>query len=274
MELTDCRWPPLPDRYAEALREAVAFVLAQFSPAAIVAAGSVVRGAGDPRSDIDLLVVHAAAYRQRLQRRYAGVPVEILVNPPEAVRDYFVSEHRRASPSTARMLMSGFVVLDDPVLGALREEAAQWLERRSAPTADEDIWACYEVATTLEDAEDVRPRDPAMASILLGEAVTEALRHWLHVRDGVLPGRKDLLRRVREADTELGSLSEQLFSTPGIDERILLARQIAQRCVGAVGFFEWDSARLPVPGRREEPDAGPSTPARIVKDDPEGVSEA
>jgi hypothetical protein len=275
MELTDCRWPPLPDPYGEALRDAVAFVLAQFSPVAIVAAGSVVRGAGDPLSDIDLLVIHTTAYRQRLQRRYAGVPVEIIVNPPEAVRDCFASEHRHARPSTARMLTTGFAVLDDPVLGVLREEAAQWLDRRSAPTADEDIWACYEVATTLEDAEDVRPRDPAMASVLLGEAVTAALRHWLHVRDGVLPGRKDLLRRVREADTELGSLSDQLFSTPGIDERILLGRKIAQRCVGAVGFFEWDSARLPVPGRRQEPDACPATPAvRIVKDDPESVPEA
>jgi predicted nucleotidyltransferase len=289
MALSDCHWPALPAPYSEALHEAVELVVTEFRPVGIVAAGSVVRGAGDPRSDIDLLVIHTAAFRQRLQRRYAGVPVEIFVNPPDGVREIFLSEHRRARPTMARMLATGFVVQDGAALGELRQEAAQWLDKRSAPTADEDIWACYQVATMLEDAEDVRPRDPAMAAVLLSEAITAGLRHWLHVRDGVLPGSKGLLAKVREADTELGSLSDQLFGAADIDLRIRLARQIAQRCVGAVGFFEWDSARLPVPGRHHEGDratraqlrpgdgasataAETGASAGVVEDDPERMT--
>jgi hypothetical protein len=273
MELSGCRWPSLPEPYAEALQDAVGFVLAEFRPVGIVVAGSIVRGAGDPGSDLDLHVIHTAAYRQRLQRRYAGVPVELFVNPPAAVRDSFESEHRRARPSTAHMLSTGFVVLDGPEMAALREEAGEWLKRRSPPTADEDTWACYEVATTLEDAEDLRPRDPAMAAALAGEAITAGLRHWLHVRDGVLPARKELLARVREADAELGSLAAGFYGAPDIDTRIRLARQIAQRCVGATGFFEWDSPRLPVPGVRHgpstEPLDDPPVPPDPVPDDPE-----
>lgn len=265
MELSNCRWPPVPQPYAAALREAVSFVVAEFSPLGIVAAGSVVRGAADPGSDIDLAVIHSASYRQRLQRRYTGVPVEIFVNPPAGVRELFPAEHRRAHPSMAHMLATGFVVLDGPDLATLREEAAQWLTRRSAPTADEDIWACYDAATTLEDAQDVQARDPAMAAALAGEAVTAALRHWLHVRDGVLPARKELLARVREADPELGTLASQLYSAADIGTRLQLARQIAQRCVGATGFFEWDSARLPLPGRRLQEAPG----AEVAVDRPE-----
>ena len=150
------------------------------------------------------------------------------------------------------MLATGFVVLGGTELAALREEAAQWLARRSAPTADEDIWACYDAATMLEDAEDIRARDPAMAAALLSEAVTAALRHWLRVRDGRLPAPKELLARLREADVELATLAAELYCAASLDTRIGLARQITQRCVGAVGFFEWDSARLPLPGRRPE----------------------
>ncbi len=248
MPVTECQWPRLPAGYAEALRQAVEFVLAEFQPVAIVAAGSIVRGVGDLRSDIDLFVIHTASFKQRLQRRYAGVPVEMFINPPHAVREYFVSENHRARPSTAHMLAMGFVVLDAPVLGVLRAEAAEWLSRRSPFTDDEAIWARYSVATTLEDAEDVRARDPAMASELLGEAVAEALRYWLRVRNGVLPRNKELIAQVRRDDAELGAACERFFCEADIDGRVGLARQIVQRCVGAVEFFEWDSAKIPVPG--------------------------
>ncbi len=58
-------------------------------PLGIIAAGSVVRGAGDRASDLDIYVVHERPYRQRLQRWFGDVPVEIFVNPIRAIREYF-----------------------------------------------------------------------------------------------------------------------------------------------------------------------------------------
>jgi hypothetical protein len=259
MEIADCRWPALATSHGEALRHAVAFVAAEFRPVAIVAAGSIVRGVGDARSDIDLFVIHAEPFKQRLQRRFAGVPVEIFVNPPGSVREYFAGEHARARPSTAHMLATGFVVLDAPLLEVLRAEAADWLKKRSPLSADQDIWARYIAASKLEDAEDVQVRDPAMATALLYEAVTEALRYWIRVRRGVLPGAKRLIEEVRADDAALGMAAERFFRASSIDERVMLARQIAQRCIGAVGFFEWDSPKIPVPftGDRIAPSAAP-----------------
>ena len=245
-DLARCQWPPLTAKYAEALREAVAFVFAEFRPSGIVAAGSILRGEGDLRSDLDLFVIHAAPFKQRLQRRFAGVPVEMFVNPPKSVREYFASENERARPSTAHMMATGFVVLDAPALRELRAEAAEWLRKRSPPTADQAIGDRYRVATVLEDAEDVSERDPAMAVQLLGESVSEALRHWLRARNGVLPGAKHLLTQVRQGDAELGAACDRFFAAADGTERVRLARQIVQACVGAVEFFEWDSPRIPV----------------------------
>src|SRR5215208_6321758 len=98
-------WPPLPERYDRALREAVAYVRDRFAPAAIIAAGTILRGAPDPASDIDLVVVHHEPWRQRLQRFFGdpGVPVEIFVNPPAAIEHAFASEQARARPVMAHM---------------------------------------------------------------------------------------------------------------------------------------------------------------------------
>src|SRR5438128_286942 len=123
-----CRYPPLPEPYAGALRDAVAFVFSRFEPIGIVATGTIVRGNPSPSSDLDLYVIHRDPRRQRLQRRFRGVPAEIFVNPPERVEAYFAEERAEGRPLTAHMLATGFVVLrTDPVLDDLRARAAAQL---------------------------------------------------------------------------------------------------------------------------------------------------
>jgi hypothetical protein len=133
-ELAMCSWPDLPPRYATALRAVVAFVFETFEPRAIVAAGSVVRGAGDRSSDLDIFVVQERPYKQRLQRWFGDVPVEIFVNPARAIRAYFASEHEHGRPSAAHMIATGFPVFGGQAIDALREEAAEWLKKPQAPS--------------------------------------------------------------------------------------------------------------------------------------------
>ncbi len=68
----------------------------------IIVAGTHISGNPDPTSDLDIYVIHAHPQRQRIQKRFKGVPAEIFVNPPAAIRRYFAEEVRR--PSTAHML--------------------------------------------------------------------------------------------------------------------------------------------------------------------------
>lgn len=240
-------WPPLVAPYDAALRAAVADVLATYDPLAIIAAGSVLRGQGGPTSDIDLYVLHAAPYRQRLQRRYAGVPFEIFINPPEQVRRYFAEEHAAARPVTAHILMTGFVVLDrDPILQALRTEAATWLHTPPAPSDDALLWRRYLIADELDNARDVVETDPACAALILHSAVNRLVEYAFLARRQNLPRQKALLAAFSTLDPEAGATVRAFYAAADAGERLALATQVAAHLTGAVSFFEWDSAQLPV----------------------------
>jgi predicted nucleotidyltransferase len=51
-----CKWPELSEKYDLALRSAVEFILENYSPVGIVAAGTIIRGAPDKSSDLDIYV--------------------------------------------------------------------------------------------------------------------------------------------------------------------------------------------------------------------------
>ena len=88
---------PLP-RHKHALRDAVSFVLGSFKAVGIIASGTIVRGNPDATSDIDLWVIHLEPNRQRIQKFFNSVPVEIFVNP----RGQFVLTSRKTNPTHVR----------------------------------------------------------------------------------------------------------------------------------------------------------------------------
>lgn len=247
-----CSWPPLPERFAEALRAAVAFALDEVDAVGVVATGTIVRGTPDASSDLDLYVVHEAPVRRRVQRYFGdGVPTEILVNPPAAVRTYFIEEHARGRPVTAHMLATGHVVLArGPVVPELRSEAAAWLARPSRPGEAATTWARYAAATRLEDATDVAERDPATAAMLRMEAVVAMLQLRCRATTGSVPRGKDLLARVAALDPELGALARRVFAPASAAVAHAAAAEIADRTIGVRGFFEWDSGFGPLPTPR------------------------
>jgi predicted nucleotidyltransferase len=79
-------------------------------------AGTILRGDPDATSDIDLWVVHLEPVRQRLQKFFNTVPVEIFVNPPWTIETYFVQDQANARPISAHMMATGHVILaSDPI---------------------------------------------------------------------------------------------------------------------------------------------------------------
>lgn len=247
--LAQCRWPDLAEPYAEALRDAVALILGRFTPQGIVAAGSIVRGTPHRSSDLDIYVVHAAPVRQRVQRLFAGVPAEIFVNPPAAIRGYFGEEQASGRPLTAHMLATGYVVLDrDPVIAELRSEAAALLAQPPVLSAAQLQRERYMAATLFEDAIDVADADAATADLLLGQAVPLLLQHLFRRSGLFVPRTKELLARTAALDADVGALARQFYGAPEHRERRALAEQIADRTIGGRGFFEWESAVEPIDG--------------------------
>lgn len=241
------RWPPLAAPYAAALRDAVAAVLASYTPIGLIAAGSILRGQGGPTSDIDLYVLHEALFRQRLQRRFAGVPFEIFINPPTQVCRYFVEEHAAARPVTAHILTTGFVMLAcDPVVATLCAEAATWLATPPALDAAALRWRSYLIADALDNARDCAGVDPANAAAILHDAVDHLVDYAFLAQKQHLPRVKARLAALAALDPAAATLAQRFYLTADLPARLDLAVALARHLTGVDTFFVWDSAPLPV----------------------------
>lgn len=243
MDLADCNFPGLPDRYDRALREAVAFVLSRFEPLGIIAAGTIVRGEPAPTSDHDLYVLVPGTKKQRIQKKFCGVPAEIFVNPPRAVEQYFEKDRKANRPITAHMIATGFVVLDRaPDVERLRALAREYLGRSAELTDGDRIWQRYVPALHLEDATDMIEADHDVATFLMNQAVSDMLRFaFFSNRDHHVPRWKEILPVVCALDHETGELARRYFRAGSLEERLALAQLLADRICGARGFFEWES---------------------------------
>jgi len=226
-----------------ALDLAVELVSGRYAPWAIVAAGTLIQGVGDGRSDIDLYVLHDQPFRQRIQRTFGGVPVEIFVNPESAVLRYFDEEAKDGRPLTAHMLATGVALLgrDDPRFQALRERARARLESRPSWTAAELTQARYGAATLVEDALDRRSADPETAMRLLGVAMSSTLSYWFKRRSSNIPRAKEILPEVDRIDPELGRLFRAFWGDGSREVRWTAALSIADRVLETRGFFDWES---------------------------------
>ena len=243
MSLQDCTFPGLPEPYDQALRAAVAFIFTRFTPASIVAAGSILRGLPDPSSDLDLYVIHEQPFRQRIQKFFHGVPAEIFVNPPAMVRRYFAEEQAARRPITAHMLTTGFVVYGEhALLAELRQQAQELLAAPPAAEAVPLLWARDLAGNLYEDAQDVVARDPATALLFLSQAVHAMLQYAFQERGLFLPRQKELLLRLEALDPALGQAARRFYTAPDLAARRQAAEQIAALTVKETGFFEWEGA--------------------------------
>lgn len=247
MNTLDLNWPELAEPYASALREAVAFVLDQVDAVGIVACGSVIRGTPSPNSDLDIYVIHEAAWRQRIQRRFGGIPAEIFINPPAAIRGYFEGERQAGRPITAHMLSTGFVILDrDPVVQVLVAEAEAVLALPPDRSPADLLFLRYLAADLYENAVDMQHADPSTGLLILGDAIQRMVDYRYLAANVYLPRPKDRLTHLAALDPVAEALIRQFTQTGDINDRYRLAADLADRILDTQGFFEWESERLPV----------------------------
>ena len=238
--LENCDFPKLPAEYDVALRGAVSFVLASFTPVGIIASGTILRGNPDATSDIDLWVVHLEPVRQRVQKFFNAVPVEIFVNPPWTIQTYFAEEQSNARPISAHMIATGHVVLaTDPIVDELRRKA-EWLLTQPLDLNEEAITrAKYAAASHFEDSTDIAIRNPVGASMMLSQSLVEMMRFVFLRARRFIPRDKDLLEEFALLDQESAAKVRAFFQTSNCEERVSLATEVADRVLGTRGFFEW-----------------------------------
>ncbi len=236
------RLPSIHEPYQSALSEAARYILDRFAPVGIVACGSVLRGQGDASSDLDLYVVHRQPWRQRVQKFFQGVPVEIFVNPPETIRGYFVDEGRAGRAITAHMLSTGLVIWQtDPVLDELCAEAREFLAQPPNQSAQALLMARYMAATALEDAFDIRHKDPANAMLILEQAMSMMVQHAFLAANQRLPRIKETVDALATVDPALSILARTFYTSTDLPERFATAEAFARHVLDATGFFEWET---------------------------------
>jgi hypothetical protein len=237
------RVPP----FDRAVAELEAYVRATWDPLGVVVAGSIVRGEGGPTSDLDVVVVHEQPWRLRAQRRFAGVPVELFVNPPAKIRRYFVDEHAEGHPSTAHMFATGEVLVSHPVVEALIEEAREWLGRPLAFTPAQLAGQRYTAVDALDNARDMIADDPAAAHLLLASAVWQIIVHAFLGRGQFRPPSKRAVAALAELDPVAAELVRRWAGQSG-PAALATVEALAQRVLGVDTFFDWASDPDPVEG--------------------------
>jgi hypothetical protein len=236
------RWPAIDEPYNTALAEAVAFIRDCFEPIGLLAAGSVIRGAAQRRSDLDLLVIARKPEHRQLGRFFNGVAVEIFVNSPERMERHLEAEPQGGWLVNTHMLALGYVMYEaDPLVGQLRARAAAVLSGQAELSDAALSRLRYHVAAALEDGLDVADDDAEQAAALFARAVEGAIQYRFWTAHQWQPRHKDTLRALEAVDENLARCTRAFYRATAVGERGRLAREIVRLSTGVTGFFEWDS---------------------------------
>jgi hypothetical protein len=242
MRFNQCQFPILAQPYRQTLEESGRFILKRFDAMGIIAAGTIIRGAPDRSSDLDIFVIHSKRERQRIQRFFNGVRAEIFVNPPHCVERYFAEESGDGRPCTAHMLATGFVVLNaHPIVDELRAKSKQILNSAPNLTEAQLTQKRYAIADMYENATDMIGKNPHAAMMLMSDAVHQALQFRFLAANRWLPRYKDLLNELEALDSSLAQLARQFYGETSWQERFRVAEAVMDGTIGVRGFFEWES---------------------------------
>jgi hypothetical protein len=244
------RVPP----FDHALAELEAYAHATWRPLGLLVSGSIVRGEAGPTSDLDVFVVHDQPWRLRAQRRFAGVPAELFVNPPARIRQYFATEHADGRPATAHMFATGEVhgiagAPPHPVLHELVREAHDWLARPLAFTPAQLAARRYGAVDHLDDARDLvdagSAADLAAAQLLLAAAVSYIIAYAFLGRGQRQPRRKRAVAALTALDPIAGDLACRWSTQTGHDA-LATVETLARHVLGVDTFFAWETDPEPV----------------------------
>ena len=242
MQAPEVTFPGLSPPHHVALDAALAYIFEHFEPFAVLLSGSVAAGNADASSDLDLNVLHRQPWRQRVQRRFAGVPTEIFINSPQWITTCLAQEVASGQLVLCHMLATGRVLFSSSEQTAELIEAARALLAAGPRFSDAALEHMrYSAACLFEDAFAAAAHDEATAALILNQAAEATFSFWFASRQRFSVRAKDRLATIRATSPAIAALLEQVLLVSGVSTRIFAGRQLAQLVLGHTGFFEWDS---------------------------------
>lgn len=101
------------------------------------------------------------------------------------------------------------------------------------------------LACRVEDTLDLLDRDDLFASALLAAVIPDILRFACRQAASRIPRDKDLRGAVERSDPHLGNRLAEYLGAHGDQERFERGTAVAQHVLGGLGFFEWESRKMP-----------------------------
>jgi hypothetical protein len=157
--------------------------------------GSVLGPARTPGSDLDIVVLAEAGYRESL--RFRGWPVELFVHTPERLAHFLERELAERKPSTHRMIATGVPLLGDPGEWWARGPGGRAAGPPLLTDAERDRTR-YVLTDLLDDH--THAGDPGERAVIAGVLWLEAGRAALSFAGRWVSGGKWLLRELRALD--------------------------------------------------------------------------
>jgi hypothetical protein len=237
-------WPDLNEHYMSALKEGTKWILGNFNLTGLIVSGTIIRGNPDASSDFDIFVIHNNNYRQRIQKIFNSVPFEIFINPPLSVIKNIKEEYKSGKQCTAHMLATGHVLINrDVIVNDLLANAESFLAKQPEFDEKQAEILRYKAAVLLEDAVDIKDKDPGMAHVFISDSVQAILEWYYYKKNLFIPRKKELIVNTERINPEIGSCTRKVMESVQTEAKINSLKRLADLTIKTYGFFEWESER-------------------------------
>ncbi|TCP22139.1 hypothetical protein EV207_13729 [Scopulibacillus darangshiensis] len=158
-------------------------------------AGSVVRGQGTPRSDLDIFIIDnqfPSSFRESLH--YKNWPVECFVHNDRSYQAFFENDCERARPSLPQMVSEGIVLKDDGFAEKIKAEAKALLKKGPKSWTQEELKIKrYFLTDLLDDFEGCKDRSEG---IFIAGKLAEAAHEFVLRTNGQWIGSGKWIKRA------------------------------------------------------------------------------
>ena len=118
---------------------------------------------------------------------------------------------------------------------------AEFLAQPPNQSAQALLMARYVAATALEDAFDIRYKDPANAMLILEQSMWMMVQHAFLAANQRLPRLKETVDALATVDPALAILARTFYTSTDPPQRFATAEAFARHVLDATGFFEWQT---------------------------------
>jgi hypothetical protein len=235
------------ERYRHALQKVVDKLHEEFGPdlLGLLLAGSVAYGTSYTRSDLDIFVIIEPSWRQRRAIFVDSIEVDLFINPPQKIREYFADTDDSAS--TITMFARGRILYDPTgIMQTLAAEAKQLYEQPTPELTPQALLLLrYGLTDMLKDAQDLAETDPEAAAYQISLTLQAVLDAYYKLQRRWQPKPKHLLRDLHAHSPEIERRVRVILSAEGIPhERCERLAELVDTVLSPVGgtVHEWQTS--------------------------------